>query len=166
MPLSVVEQVGDQPGDPDRDGLHGHARLKQELDREAIDSVADLVPDQLREVDLLRLHGWACLHFAEDSQVALVMAAGAALCLGQLLHTQPDRDEAQATDQIAEDLLRTFGIPTDEARQICQRPCPSSTAFSPTPPRSRGRRWLVSRSRAFHFRSAERWWRCLAAEVC
>jgi AcrR family transcriptional regulator len=61
---------------------------------------------------------------AGDSELALVIAAGAALCLGQLLHTQPDRDDAEASDQIAEDLLHTFGVPTDEARQICRRPLP------------------------------------------
>ena len=50
--------------------------------------------------------------------------AGAQLCLGQLLHDQPDRDDAQAADQIAEDLLRMFGVPAGQAHQICQRPLP------------------------------------------
>ncbi|MBB6347257.1 TetR/AcrR family transcriptional regulator [Nonomuraea muscovyensis] len=59
-----------------------------------------------------------------DPELAFVIATGTALCLGQLLHTQPDRDDAQATDQITEDLLRTFGIPADEAHEICQRPLP------------------------------------------
>ncbi|MGJ6965612.1 TetR/AcrR family transcriptional regulator [Streptosporangium sp. G11] len=66
-----------------------------------------------------------------DPELALVMAAGTALCLGQLLHTQPDRDDAQATDQITEDLLRTFGIPADEAREICQRPLPDLDGILP-----------------------------------
>ncbi|MBO3752192.1 TetR/AcrR family transcriptional regulator [Streptosporangiaceae bacterium NEAU-GS5] len=61
---------------------------------------------------------------AGDAELAFVIAAGAALCLGQLLHTRPDRDDAEATDQIAEDLLRAFGVPADEARQICRRPLP------------------------------------------
>ncbi|MEO3811545.1 TetR/AcrR family transcriptional regulator [Sphaerisporangium sp. B11E5] len=59
-----------------------------------------------------------------DPELALVIAAGAALCLGQLLHAQPERDDATATDRVAEDLLRTFGIPADEAHQICRRPLP------------------------------------------
>ena len=59
-----------------------------------------------------------------DPDLALAITAGAQLCLGQLLHDQPDRDDAQATDQIAEDLLRMFGVPAAEARQICQRPLP------------------------------------------
>lgn len=57
-----------------------------------------------------------------DPELALVVAAGAMLCLGQLLHDQPDRDDAEASDQLAEDLLRMFGIPSDEAREICTRP--------------------------------------------
>ena len=59
-----------------------------------------------------------------DPDLALAITAGAQLCLGQLLHDQPDRDDAQAADQIAEDLLRMFGIPAGEAHQICQRPLP------------------------------------------
>ncbi|MER6008934.1 TetR/AcrR family transcriptional regulator [Nonomuraea angiospora] len=66
-----------------------------------------------------------------DPELALMMAAGATLCLGQLLHTQPHRDDAQDTDQIAEDLLRTFGISADEARQICQRPLPDLDRLLP-----------------------------------
>ncbi|MEV1170372.1 TetR/AcrR family transcriptional regulator [Nonomuraea sp. NPDC049784] len=67
-----------------------------------------------------------------DPELALVMAAGAAICLGQLLHAQPHRDDAQASDQITEDLLRTFGIPADEAHQICQRPLPELDRLLPS----------------------------------
>ncbi|MBT2235793.1 TetR/AcrR family transcriptional regulator, partial [Nonomuraea sp. NEAU-A123] len=66
-----------------------------------------------------------------DPELAFVIAAGTALCLGQLLHTQPDRDDTQATDQITEDLLRTFGIPADEAHEICQRPLPDLDRLLP-----------------------------------
>ncbi|GAA3467470.1 TetR/AcrR family transcriptional regulator [Nonomuraea roseola] len=66
-----------------------------------------------------------------DPELALVMAAGATLCLGQLLHTQPDRDDGRASDQIAEDLLRTFGIPADEAHHICRRPLPELDRLLP-----------------------------------
>ncbi|MEU8110080.1 TetR/AcrR family transcriptional regulator [Nonomuraea muscovyensis] len=67
-----------------------------------------------------------------DPELAFVIATGTALCLGQLLHTQPDRDDAQATDQITEDLLRTFGIPADEAHEICQRPLPDLDRLLPS----------------------------------
>jgi AcrR family transcriptional regulator len=59
-----------------------------------------------------------------DPDLALAIASGAQLCLGQLLHDQPDRDDARAADQVAEDLLRMFGVPAGEAHQICQRPLP------------------------------------------
>ena len=59
-----------------------------------------------------------------DPELALVIVAGAQLCLGQLLHDHPDRDDAQAVDQVAEDLLRMLGVPAGEAHQICQRPLP------------------------------------------
>ncbi|MDF2706336.1 MAG: TetR family transcriptional regulator [Nonomuraea muscovyensis] len=67
-----------------------------------------------------------------DPELAFVIATGTALCLGQLLHTQPGRDDAQATDQITEDLLRTFGIPADEAHEICQRPLPDLDRLLPS----------------------------------
>lgn len=59
-----------------------------------------------------------------DPELAMVIVAGAALCLGQLLHDHPERDDAEATDQVTEDLLRMLGLPPDEAREICQRPLP------------------------------------------
>lgn len=57
-----------------------------------------------------------------DCELALVV--GAALCLGQLLHDNPERDDAEAADQVTEDLLRMFGLPGDEAREICRQPLP------------------------------------------
>ena len=33
--------------------------------------------------------------------------------------SQPDRDDAQATDQITEDLLRMRGVPADGAHETC-----------------------------------------------
>jgi AcrR family transcriptional regulator len=59
-----------------------------------------------------------------DPELALTIVSGAALCLGQLLHDHPERDDAEASDQITEDLLRMFGLAADEARDICRRPLP------------------------------------------
>jgi hypothetical protein len=59
-----------------------------------------------------------------DTDLALALAAGALLGLGQLLHDQPDRDDAAASDQMAENLLRVCGVPADEAEEICRRPLP------------------------------------------
>ncbi|MBF6164485.1 TetR/AcrR family transcriptional regulator [Streptomyces gardneri] len=64
-----------------------------------------------------------------DAELAMTIVAGAALCLGQLLHDQPERDDAAATDQVTQDLLRMFGVPADEAREICSLPLLSLDAL-------------------------------------
>jgi hypothetical protein len=58
----------------------------------------------------------------------MVIVAGAALCLGQLLHDHPERDDAEATDQVTEDLLRMLGLPAADAHGISQRPLPGLDA--------------------------------------
>jgi AcrR family transcriptional regulator len=60
----------------------------------------------------------------EDPKLALAVAAGALLGLGQLLADEPDRDDAQAADRVTEDVLRLFGMDAHEAHRICQRPLP------------------------------------------
>lgn len=60
----------------------------------------------------------------EDLDVAVTMAAGALLTLGQLLHDQPDRDVEETTDRVAENLLRMFGASRQQARRICSLPLP------------------------------------------
>ena len=59
-----------------------------------------------------------------DPQLALALGAGALLGLNQLLHDQPERDDALATDGVAEDLLRAYGMPGDDARDVCRRELP------------------------------------------
>jgi AcrR family transcriptional regulator len=59
-----------------------------------------------------------------DVELAMVTVAGASLCLGRFLHDRPERDDAEATDQVTEDLLRMLGLPADEARELCRRPLP------------------------------------------
>ena len=60
----------------------------------------------------------------DDPELALSVAGGALLGLGNLLRSQPDRDDAAAADTVTEDVLRLFGLPADEAREICLRPLP------------------------------------------
>jgi AcrR family transcriptional regulator len=60
----------------------------------------------------------------DDPTLALALAGGALMGLGQLLAAEPNRDDAQATDRVAEDMLRMFGMDADEARDICQRSLP------------------------------------------
>jgi AcrR family transcriptional regulator len=59
-----------------------------------------------------------------DPELALAMVAGTLNGLGQLLQDQPARDDAQATDQITESLLRVFGVSANEAHEISHRPLP------------------------------------------
>jgi AcrR family transcriptional regulator len=64
-----------------------------------------------------------------DPELALTIVGGAVLALGRLLHDHPDRDAAQVTDHITEDLLRMFGLTAAEATEICARPLPDLTPF-------------------------------------
>jgi hypothetical protein len=86
-------------------------------------STRELAPRARRGLDAAARAGRFTIR---DPDLAVTIVAGAALCLGQLLHDHPDRDDAEATDQVTEDLLRMFGIPADEARQISQRPLPDA----------------------------------------
>ncbi|WP_405728848.1 TetR/AcrR family transcriptional regulator [Streptomyces sp. NBC_00028] len=61
---------------------------------------------------------------ARDIAPVLVIVAGSMLRLGEFLHAHPERDDANTTDQVAEELLRMFGLSADEAREICLRPLP------------------------------------------
>lgn len=81
-----------------------------------------LAPRALRDIN----NGIAAGRFTvADPQVALMLAAGGVLALGQSLHDDPQLDDAVTTDQMATDLLRMLGLPDDEARAICSRPLPS-----------------------------------------
>ena len=87
-----------------------------------ISSERGLAPRALRDIE----HGVATGRFTvADPQVALMLAAGGVLALGQTLHDDPTRDDAATTDQMATDLLRMLGVPDGEAREICSRPLPS-----------------------------------------
>ncbi|MEU2037818.1 TetR/AcrR family transcriptional regulator [Nocardia niwae] len=81
-----------------------------------------LVPRARRDIEAAARAG---RFQTSDAALAMTIVTGAALCLGQLLHDHPDRDDATATDQVTEDLLRMFGLSPDEARDICSRPLPS-----------------------------------------
>jgi len=59
-----------------------------------------------------------------DPDLAMVIVADASICPGQMLHDHPGRDDADAADQVAEDLLRMLGVLADEACSICRRPLP------------------------------------------
>ena len=73
-----------------------------------------------------------------DPYSALLVAGGASLALGQAIHDQPERDDAQLVDQVAEDVLRMLGLSAGDAAAVCRAPLPDvgdihARAF-PTPP--------------------------------
>lgn len=80
-----------------------------------------LAPRALRDIEEATKAGRFTL---ADPEIGLVVAGGAALALGQLVHDRPDRDDAAIADQATEALLRMFGIAPDEAAEICRRPLP------------------------------------------
>ena len=80
-----------------------------------------LAPRALRDINAAVAAGRFDL---DDPELALAVAGGALLGLGRLLRDQPERDDAQAADKVTEDVLRLFGLPAEEAHQICQRPLP------------------------------------------
>jgi AcrR family transcriptional regulator len=65
----------------------------------------------------------------DDPELALAVAGGALLGLGNLLRNQPDRDDATAADSVTEGVLRLFGLTAVEAHEICQRPLPDLESF-------------------------------------
>jgi AcrR family transcriptional regulator len=60
----------------------------------------------------------------DDPVLGLAVAGGALMGLGQLLHDQPERDDAETADRVTRDVLIMFGLPADEAAEICRRPLP------------------------------------------
>ncbi|CAM2741654.1 TetR/AcrR family transcriptional regulator [Skermania piniformis] len=86
-----------------------------------IDSPVGLWPRARRDIEL----GVASGRFTvDDLDLTMTVVAGTMICLGQLLHVQPDRDDADATDRLAVDLLRHLGLSSPEARAICAVPLP------------------------------------------
>ena len=85
-----------------------------------------LAPRALRDIEAAVTAGRFTV---EDPELALSVAGGALLGLGNLLRNQPDRDDAAAADTVTENVLRLFGLPADEAQEICRRPLPDLARF-------------------------------------
>ena len=80
-----------------------------------------LAPRALRDIDAATRAGRFSV---DDPMLALAVAGGALMGLGQLLHDQPERDDAETADRVTRDVLIMFGLPADEAAEICGRPLP------------------------------------------
>jgi AcrR family transcriptional regulator len=80
-----------------------------------------LAPRALRDIDAATRAG----RFSVDDPVlGLAVAGGALMGLGQLLHDQPERDDVETADRVTRDVLIMFGLPADDAAEICGRPLP------------------------------------------
>ena len=64
----------------------------------------------------------------DDLDVAVTLAAGTLIGLGQLLQDHPERDAEETTDRVTENLLRLFGVRAATARRICSLPLPDLEA--------------------------------------
>jgi len=62
-----------------------------------------------------------------DLELALGIVVGSALCLGEILRRQPDRDAASSADRMAAAVLRMLGVPANEADRIASAPLPEVT---------------------------------------
>jgi AcrR family transcriptional regulator len=80
-----------------------------------------LAPRALREITVATAAGRFTV---TDPMLALSMAGGALMGVGQLLHDQPQRDDGKTADAATRDVLIMFGLPADEATEICGRPLP------------------------------------------
>ena len=81
-----------------------------------------LAPRALRDIDAATRAGRFSV---DDPMLALAVAGGALMGLGQLLHDEPERDDAETADRVTRDVLIMFGLPADEAAEICRRPLPN-----------------------------------------
>ncbi|MGA8252516.1 MAG: TetR/AcrR family transcriptional regulator, partial [Mycobacterium sp.] len=88
-----------------------------------------LAPRALRDISLA---GRAGRFTVDDPELALSVAGGALLGLGQLLHDQPERSDTEAADRATRDVLIMFGLPADEAAEICRRPLPDLDELTET----------------------------------
>jgi AcrR family transcriptional regulator len=104
------------------------SRVLLNLGPELISSDSGLAPRALRDI---KAATEARRFTVDDPELAVAIAAGTLSALGAVLHNQPERDAAATTDRVAEDLLRIYGVPADEAREICRRPLPDLDAALP-----------------------------------
>jgi AcrR family transcriptional regulator len=93
---------------------------------ELLSSERGLAPRALRDIKAGVIAG---RFDVDDPELALAMAGGALLGLGNLLRDDPDRDDQRAADAVTENVLRLFGLSAEEAHAICQRPLPDEGLF-------------------------------------
>jgi len=97
-----------------------------------LSSERGLAPRALRDIKAAAALGRFRI---DDPDLALAVAGGALLGLGELLRKDPDRDVESAADTVTESVLRLLGLSAAEAHEICQRPLPDIYRWGqPKPP--------------------------------
>jgi AcrR family transcriptional regulator len=103
-------------------------RLLLNVGMKLLSSDIGLAPRALRDITAAARAGRFTI---DDPERAVALAAATLSALGQLLEDHPERDDAATTDRMAEDLLHIYGLPADEAHEICRRPLPDLDALVP-----------------------------------
>lgn len=80
-----------------------------------------LAPRALRDITVATHAG---RFIVADPQLALAVAGGALMGVGQLLQNQPERDGGEVADHATRDVLIMLGLAADEAEDICTQPLP------------------------------------------
>ena len=103
-------------------------RLRPEMSRALLNTGLTLIsadrglaPRALRDIEAATRAGRFTV---DDPVLALAVAGGALMGLGQLLHDQPHRDGAEDADRVTRDVLVMFGLPADQAAEMCRPPLP------------------------------------------
>jgi hypothetical protein len=114
---------GESPSAPqDANPRGAHSRGADVPWRRALISAdLGLAPPALRDIVAATRAGRFTV---DDPSLALAVAGGSLMGLGQLLADEPGRDDAEAADRVALDMLVMFGMPADEAAEICRLPLP------------------------------------------
>jgi AcrR family transcriptional regulator len=87
-------------------------------------SPAGLAPRALRDINNAKAAGRFDI---SDPTVALACAGGSILAVLHVMDGQPKTQIDRAADEVAANLLRMFGVPGDQAREIASRPLPRAT---------------------------------------
>jgi hypothetical protein len=86
-----------------------------------LNSPSGLAPRALRDISNASASGRFDI---SDPVVALACAGGSILAVLHVNDGQPKTQIDRASDEVAANLLRMFGVPTEQAREIAARPLP------------------------------------------
>jgi AcrR family transcriptional regulator len=89
-----------------------------------LDSPSGLAPRALRDINNAKAAGRFTI---SDPIVALACAGGSILAVLHVIDGQPKAQIDRASDEVAANLLRMFGVPNEQAYEIASRPLPRAT---------------------------------------